>query len=79
MVMSIEWETPQIFFDTLNNEFHFDIDVCATVKNTKCEKYYSMDDNGLYQKWQGVCWMNPPYTIKSQKYLVLFLTIKTSK
>lgn len=29
------WETPQDFFDRLNEEFHFDIDVCALPKNTE--------------------------------------------
>lgn len=58
---SIEWETPQDFFDTLNNEFHFTLDVCANDKNKKVNKYFSIEENGLYQKWEGVCWMNPPY------------------
>lgn len=56
-----EWETPQAFFDKLDEEFHFDIDVCALPHNTKCEKYYSPDDDGLKQHWNGRCWMNPPY------------------
>ena len=30
-----EWETPQDFFDKLNDEFHFDLDVCATPENAK--------------------------------------------
>ena len=56
-----DWETPQDFFDKLNQEFHFDIDVCATARNAKCEKYYSPKDDGLKQAWCGTCWMNPPY------------------
>lgn len=35
------WETPQEFFDRLNDEFHFDIDVCATHENAKCKWYYT--------------------------------------
>lgn len=54
------WATPQHFFDELNDEFHFDCDVCATEENAKCEKYYSPTEDGLKQTW-GVCWMNPPY------------------
>jgi site-specific DNA-methyltransferase (adenine-specific) len=27
------WSTPQDFFDKLNAEFHFDLDVCATPEN----------------------------------------------
>lgn len=55
------WSTPQDFFDKLNLEFNFTIDVCATSENAKCKKFYSIEDDGLAQEWQGVCWMNPPY------------------
>jgi site-specific DNA-methyltransferase (adenine-specific) len=56
-----DWETPQNFFDTLNKEFNFDIDVCANHENHKLDKYFSPEDNGLTQEWNGTCWMNPPY------------------
>src|SRR5712692_4945161 len=55
------WATPQRFFDKLNNEFGFTVDVCATPENAKCARYFSLQIDGLKQKWQGVCWMNPPY------------------
>lgn len=55
------WATPQNFFDRLNEEFNFELDVCATSDNAKCAKYFSPEDDGLQQEWQGVCWMNPPY------------------
>lgn len=55
------WATPQNFFDRLNEEFNFELDVCATSDNAKCVKYFSPEDDGLQQEWQGVCWMNPPY------------------
>lgn len=58
---STEWETPQWLFDELNKEFSFDIDVCATAANTKCERFFSIDNDGLKQEWQDTCWMNPPY------------------
>lgn len=55
------WETPQVLFDQLNNEFHFDLDVCALPENAKCEKYYTPEQNGMVQPWDGTCWCNPPY------------------
>jgi phage N-6-adenine-methyltransferase len=55
------WETPQSVFDSLNKEFNFEIDVCAIEGNKKCEKYFSPEQDGLQQAWNGVCWMNPPY------------------
>lgn len=58
---SAEWETPQDLFDKLNEEFHFTLDVCATPENTKCEHYYTSEQDGLSQPWKGVIWCNPPY------------------
>ena len=55
------WETPQDFFDELNMEFGFDLDVCALPENAKCERYYTPKDDGLSMRWEGVCFMNPPY------------------
>lgn len=55
------WETPQDFFDQLNAEFHFDLDVCALPENAKCKWYYTPELDGLSQPWDGTCWCNPPY------------------
>lgn len=55
------WETPQEFFDELNLEFHFDLDVCALPENAKCARYYTPKQDGLSQPWKGVCWCNHPY------------------
>lgn len=59
--LSDMWETPKEFFNALDTEFHFNIDVCATPQNAKCAAYYTPEMNGLYQQWKGVCWCNPPY------------------
>jgi phage N-6-adenine-methyltransferase len=56
-----EWETPQHFFDALNAEFGFTLDVAASPTNAKCPRYFTPKDDGLTQPWTGVCWMNPPY------------------
>ena len=63
------WATPQDFFDNLNLEFNFKTDVCATKDNAKCEKYFTKEQNGLEQKWNGVCWMNPPYGREIGKWI----------
>lgn len=55
------WATPQEFFNHVNKEFNFHIDVCAIPENAKCDRFFSPDDDGLSKKWVGVCWMNPPY------------------
>lgn len=59
---SDEWATPQEVFDSLNDEFHFDIDVCATAENAKCDRFFTAEDDGLAQEWEGRCWCNPPYS-----------------
>lgn len=57
-----EWATPQYVFDQLDREFLFTLDVCADASNHKCERYFTMEDDGLSHDWTGeVCWMNPPY------------------
>jgi predicted transcriptional regulator len=63
------WETPQYLFDELNREFHFDLDVCATKENTKCDKYFTPETDGLNQAWQGNCFMNPPYGREIYKWI----------
>lgn len=55
------WETPQWLFNLLNEQYHFDVDVCAVPENAKCSTYFTPEQNGLSQEWKGVCWMNPPY------------------
>lgn len=55
------WETPQDFFDKLNEEFHFTLDVCAIPENAKCENFYTPEIDGLTQPWTGTVWCNPPY------------------
>ena len=57
-----DWETPLDFFVSLNDEFNFTLDPCATKENAKCDKYYTQDDDGLSKSWQGErVFCNPPY------------------
>lgn len=58
-----EWATPQWLFDELDAEFHFTLDPCATETNHKCEKYFTIEDDGLMQNWNGErVFCNPPYS-----------------
>jgi site-specific DNA-methyltransferase (adenine-specific) len=57
-----DWATPQEFFDMLDEIFHFTLDPCADEKNHKCEKYFTKEQNGLEQSWNGeTVFCNPPY------------------
>jgi len=57
-----EWATPQDFFDRINKEFPFSLDVAATPANAKCDKYFTQSDDGLSKSWDNeIVWCNPPY------------------
>ena len=60
---SDEWETPQDIFNALHSEFHFTLDACATEQNHKCERFFTLSQDGLLQDWGGcVVFCNPPYS-----------------
>ncbi|MCQ2577483.1 MAG: phage N-6-adenine-methyltransferase [Treponema sp.] len=65
------WGTPQKFFDELNKEFNFDVDVCAVSENAKCKKFFSPEMDGLKQNWGGYTnvWCNPPYGREMPKWI----------
>ena len=44
-----EWETPQWLFDMYNEDFQFEVDVCALPENAKCKKYFTPTQDGLKQ------------------------------
>ena len=54
------WCSYSDFFSELNHEFGFTLDACATSENAVCDKYYTIEDNGLEQDWSGeVVYCNP--------------------
>jgi phage N-6-adenine-methyltransferase len=64
--------TPQAFFDQLDREFGFILDVAADNQNTKAPRYFTKETDGLTQDWvrealvfgwpgRKAVWMNPPY------------------
>lgn len=56
------WETPQAFFDALDQRFHFTLDAAASDENHKCDRYFTEADDGLTQDWGGeTVFCNPPY------------------
>ena len=56
-----DYETPQDLFDNLDSIYHFTLDAAASPRNAKCDRFYTEEDNGLVQKWEGIVWVNPPY------------------
>jgi phage N-6-adenine-methyltransferase len=66
---TVLWSTPQVLFDALDAEFSFATDVCADASNAKCAHYFSPAQDGLRQRWEGVCWMNPPYGVEIGRWV----------
>ena len=65
-----EWETPADLYKTLDDEFHFTLDPCATEENHKCDKYYTVREDGLKQPWGGDrVFCNPPYGRQIHKWV----------
>lgn len=54
--MRQEWETPDDFFGVVDEEFRFDIDVCATAQNAKCVVHISPEMDALAP---GTRWLWP--------------------
>ncbi len=46
---------------TLFKKEKFDIDVCCTKENIPANIHYTKSENGLLQKWIGLCFCNPPW------------------
>jgi len=65
-----DWETPQNLFDSLNSEFGFTLDPCATANTAKCRKYFTPSEDGLRQDWTGeIVFCNPPYNRKQDAWV----------
>ncbi len=57
-------ETPDDFFNKLNDEFKFTIDAAATAENAKCPKFYTPEQDALSFQWGApgeTVFCNPPY------------------
>jgi phage N-6-adenine-methyltransferase len=60
---SDEWYTPDYLFKTLNDLYGpFTMDVCATTGSARAQRFFTQADDGLAQRWEGVCWCAPPYS-----------------
>jgi phage N-6-adenine-methyltransferase len=72
-----EWATPQAFFDKLDLEFGFAVDIAASRENAKCAGYFGKDgleEDGLLANFRralfavedgtrrSAFWCNPPYS-----------------
>jgi hypothetical protein len=58
-----EWYTPRELLMKLG---HFDCDPCAAPADVRPYQTapicWTKDDDGLHKPWNGVVWINPPYS-----------------
>lgn len=66
------WRTPDSLYKSLDDEFHFGIDVAADPENTKCPIYFTKEDNALFKEWggRGAVFCNPPYSRKIGEWVL---------
>lgn len=62
------WLTPPYIIDSLGP---FDLDPCASIDRPwdTAKNHYTIEDDGLHQKWFGRVWCNPPYGPKLAPFL----------
>tara|TARA_R110002153_G_scaffold238623_1_gene392989 strand:- start:142 stop:657 length:516 start_codon:yes stop_codon:yes gene_type:complete len=76
-IQSVDWWTPPVVFEKLGIEF--DIDVASPIGGVDwipAKKYFTEQDNGLTQDWEGTVWMNPPYGRFTGSWLDKFIEHK---
>lgn len=82
---NMDWETPQDFFDKLDEEFKFTLDPCCTKETAKCRGYITKEGlfdkklNTLMQSGDGLSlnwhkfsnsiFVNPPYGREIGKWI----------
>ncbi len=64
-----EFETPDDFFDESCNKLNIfpQLDICATLQNTKCKKFYTKEQDAFNFEWNEDLWANIPFGSKVNK------------
>ncbi len=59
-----EYETPQNLYDKACLDYKINpfVDVCATKENSKCDDYFTKENDSLTKDWDIPFFMNPPYS-----------------
>ena len=55
--------TPEWLFEFAQHRYgKFQLDVCASRANSKCQYHIGEPENGLACPWENLNWCNPPYS-----------------
>lgn len=59
-----EWLTPPDVLAALGGAESFDLDPCSPIARPwpTARQHFTIEDNGLIQRWHGRVWLNPPYS-----------------
>lgn len=68
-----DWKTPKWLFDSINKQYNFTFDCCATEGNSKCEEYSS--DFKEIRMTNKNSWMNPPFSKAAEMFEHFFKAI----
>jgi phage N-6-adenine-methyltransferase len=60
------WQTPDELWRPINEMQNIDLDPCAGDGTCIGDTNYTVADDGLEQSWEGVVWLNPPFSQKMQ-------------
>jgi site-specific DNA-methyltransferase (adenine-specific) len=74
---SVEWGTPLSLFESLDAEFRFGADMCASESNALCEIFVDKEEDCLSFEWEWAAdlphsfalWMNPPWGRKIGRFI----------
>lgn len=63
-----EWLTDPAIIKELGP---FDLDPCAPIVRPwdTAKKHFTIEDNGLIQRWEGRVWLNPPYGVHAATWM----------
>ena len=63
-----EFETPRKLFDSLclKHSIFPTLDIAATERNKKCNKFFSIENNALEQEFYEDIWGNHPHTLHAE-------------
>ena len=73
-----DWETPDYLFKWADKRWGpFNLDAAASAENTKCDEYFTEENDALSQNWATSSnfgtkrvWCNPPYGSMYSKFIL---------
>ena len=77
-----DWALNTNLFSTICKTLHVEasIDLCATTKSTKCQNFYTKEDDYLSKEWkQSTCYLNPPFVDIPKVLKKVYKSVKKHK